>query len=498
MTINNHYATMQNMKLGTYQEAQEYLESFIRPSAFKKASVHEMTEDPLERMRLLLRMLSNPQEKFRSVVVSGTAGKGSTTYLISHVLTTAGYKTGLTVSPHLQKITERLQINGKEISEQAFVTLLNRIVLVIDEMRGLSVGEPTYFEILLAMAFVYFAQEKVDIAVVEVGIEGEYDGTNTLHPLVTVFTNFSLDHTEILGETVEEIATEAVRIIKAPLVNSRYAVVSGVKQNPIKRLVAKRVREKEASLSQSGEDYSYLRKSTDLSGSVFDFKNKDVTYEDIKLSLLGIYQVENASVAIEAVLQLRKFDYSVGEEHIRQSLQTAFFPGRFEIITKDTKIQRYKDIKRSKRSKESHNILISQYPNISIVLDGAHNPEKMKVFIRSVSSLFPKEQKKIFIIAFKKDKDITKMLQTILPLASQLIVTQFHTSTDMGKKVAMSTARIEHALQNYMPRKTIPYTMKNTVAEAINEAVAISQKTGALIIVTGSLYLVGEARDLLR
>lgn len=180
--------------------------------------------DPLERTRALLDLLGNPQNKFPSVLIGGTAGKGSTAYLISHILTTAGYKTGLTISPHLQKINERIQINNQQISDEKFVKLLNFVIPAIEDMKGISVGlanpdlapqgAPSYFEILIAMAFLYFAQNKVDIAVVEVGMGGEFDATNTLYPLVAVLTNVSLDHTNVLGGTVQKIARTKVGIIK--------------------------------------------------------------------------------------------------------------------------------------------------------------------------------------------------------------------------------------------------------------------------------------------
>src|SRR3989338_6269163 len=202
------------MKIRSYEEAIRYLEGFIGKVIFKVDKATLKHYDPLERMRTLLSLLDNPQNRFQSVLVGGTSGKGSTSYLISHILTTAGYKTGLTLSPHLQKVNERLQINGEQISDTKFTDLVNFITQIITQMKKMSVGAPSYFEILIAMAFKYFADQKVDIAVVEVGMGGEFDATNTLYPLIAVLTNVGLDHTNILGNTVEKIARTKAGIIK--------------------------------------------------------------------------------------------------------------------------------------------------------------------------------------------------------------------------------------------------------------------------------------------
>src|SRR3990167_1708971 len=202
------------MQIKSYEAAVKYLESFIGKVVFNIDPKSIKLHPPLDRMRVLLPLLGNPQNKFKSILVGGTSGKGSTAYLISHILTTAGYKTGLTISPHLQRVNERLQINGKKISDKKFVELLVSMIRIIELMKSMKVGEPSYFEILIAMAFLYFVQEKVDIAVVEVGMGGEFDATNTLYPLIAVLTNVSLDHTNVLGNTVEKIARTKVGIVK--------------------------------------------------------------------------------------------------------------------------------------------------------------------------------------------------------------------------------------------------------------------------------------------
>jgi len=255
-------------------------------------------------------------------------------------------------------------------------------------------------------------------------------------------------------------------------------------------------------LYRLGKDFDFKIKKESLEGAVFDLSiahGREWNLNDLKLSFLGKYQVENASLAIETVLQLRKFGLNVSEEHIREALKTAFFPGRFEIISlKDTKILRYKDIKNKKI--KTPNILISQYPNISIVLDGAHNPTKMKVFLTTLKKLYPK-QRKIFVVGFKFDKDIKKMLRQITKLADILIITQFHGKTDISANASTNTKTILEdikRLRYYDIKKVI---VENDSRKAFDKSlnILISQYPNipAIIVVTGSLYLVGEVRSYL-
>lgn len=490
------------MTITSYQQAVKYLESFIGKIIFKVDKEFVKKHDPLERMRILLSLLGNPQEKFKSVLVGGTSGKGSTSYLISHILTKAGYKTGLTLSPHLQKVNERLQINGKSISDQKFTDLLNSILSSIEGMKRMKVGAPSYFEILVAMSFLYFSKEKVDIAVVEVGMGGEFDATNTLNPLVAVLTNVGLDHTNILGKTVEKIAgTKAGVIKKLEMRNekleigrennshlssfiSHLVVVSGVKQASVIKIVKGKCKKVGAKLFRLGKDFDYKIKKVSHEGSVFDLtidNDRVLQLNDLNISLLGEYQVENASLAIEVVLNLKKFGLEVSENVIRKSLSTAFFPGRFEVFG-------------------------GPVATPLIVLDGAHNPTKMKAFIYSLKKLYPKERptspklrgaSKIFLVGFKFDKDIPKMLKEILRVADEIIVTEFKAKTDMSAYASADALDIKNQILK------IKNTIKVYVEKDSKKALKMGLKTiqqysnSAIIVVTGSLYLVGEIRDLI-
>ena len=496
------------MEIRTYQQAVNYLEGFIGKIIFST----QKSEDPLRRMRILLKLLGNPQNEFKSVLIGGTAGKGSTAYLLSHILITAGYKTGLTVSPHLQKINERLQINEQSISDKEFTKMVNSMIRIIEAMKKMEMGAPSYFEILITMAFKYFFEKKVDIAVVEVGMGGEFDGTNTLSPLIAVLTNVGLDHTNILGNTVEEIAKTKVGIIKrgpvagflpvsvhsknshvraAGIPSTRttptFSVISGVRQPSVIKIVEDRCKKVGARLSLLWRDFGYKIKKINHSGSVFDLtidSDRIRKLNGLHLSLLGQYQAENASIAVKTIFELRRFGFKISDEVIKKALKTSFFPGRFELIKRRTKQNSV--VPRNQRRIQRGS---------AIVLDGAHNPTKMKAFLATLKKLYPKG-KKIFVIAFKSDKAISEMLKQITEVADVIIATEFKAKTDMSLHASAQAIRIKDELLKLKYRGKI--AVEKNSEKALDKALAIQQPDSkTIIIITGSLYLVGEIRSML-
>lgn len=453
------------MQITTYHEARKYLESFITTSAAVGETAAKLPPT-LERIQLLLKLLGNPQEKFRSIQVSGTAGKGSTSYLIAQMVTNAGYKTGLTISPHLEKLNERIQINNSAIEDDKYIHLLNEIIPAVEHMKQTAVGVPTYLEILIAMAFTYFAQEKVDIAVVEVGLEGRFDGTNTLSPLIAVITNIHLDHTELLGDTVEKIAQEAVSIIKSP----NQVTIIGNTQPSVHAVIAEKVKETGGILQVMGKDFSTRVVSSDNAGTVFNFISGDQKISHLKLQLLGAYQVENAALAIETILQLNHRGFTISEAAIRRALTEAFFPGRFERIA---------------------------YQGREVILDGAHNPLKMHSFLTALDQYYP-ERKKTVIITFKKGKAITDMLREVVGKADTVILTEFHSTLDADKNASAAIAQLSGIWKDIASVKPIQLLTASSVAESLSLACKDTSRRENLIVVTGSLYLVGEMRGLLR
>jgi dihydrofolate synthase/folylpolyglutamate synthase len=323
--------------------------------------------------------------------VSGTSGKGSTSYLLSHILTTSGYSVGFTLSPHLQKINERIQIRNKPISDSEFIRAVNKVIPVIDQMAQEPIGKPSYFEIILATALQYFADKKIDILIAEVGLEGKYDGTNVLNPLLAVLTNISLDHTRILGDTVEKIAEEATSIIKG----EGISVITGVTQESVIEIVKKKAKMCSAQLILIDSNTLSNIECT-KSGSTFTLRNSKRKISKLFLRLVGSYQLLNCAIAVESILALEASHFNVSDNHIKQALRTAQFPGRFEIISP----------------------IKNKYPEI--ILDGAHNTAKMKAFLDDLAYLYPKVRKVFHLLQVISILIIDSLLSI---MQSYLIVT---------------------------------------------------------------------------
>jgi len=444
-------------------QAQDYLEEHIRQDVFTRFDADKHLTDPLARMRYLLHLLGNPHQKYPSIQVTGTSGKGSTAYLISHILTTAGYKAGFSLSPHLQRLHERLQVSDKQASDIELLETLNQIVPAIKRMTREPIGKPSYFEILMAMAFVYFANKQVDIAVVEVGLEGSYDATNALDPLGIVLTNISLDHTAILGDTLEKIATEAVFAIKVQTVAP--FVITGQLTESVKAIVQAKCSRVGAQRIAYHKDFYSQIEEKNLKRTMFRFRDSQQILSDMALSLRGDYQVDNASLAIATVLSLKTRGFLVSLPQIKKALATAFFPGRFEIVT---------------------------YLGKTIILDGAHNDAKMQAFLKALMEYYP-TKKKIFVVGFKKDKQIESMIKDIFTAADTLILTQFQKTTDQSKNYAKTPLEIK----SYLSRSESEHVqLESDSAKALQQAIG-QASTEDIIVITGSLYLVGEIRDLL-
>jgi dihydrofolate synthase/folylpolyglutamate synthase len=411
-----------------------------------------------------MNLLGDPQDRFPSVQISGTSGKGSTAYLLSHILATAGYKTGLSISPHLERLNERMQVNEQEIPDEKLISLVNRIVPIVAQMKAEPLGEPSYFELLLGIAFLYFAEEQVAIAIIEVGIEGKYDATNILKPLLTVLTNISLDHTHILGGTEEKIAREAVSIVREGTM-----LITGVTQPELLQIVRERCRAFHAPLKVLGEDFSFRITRETRDGLVLTYTDHEQQSLEVFVSLTGHFQGENTALALASVKHLRSSGYDLLVPQLKQALATASFPGRFELM---------------------------RTASGEIILDGAHNPAKLKAFIAALERLYPGE-KKVFLVAFKKHKEIADLVRIIRPAASRIIFTEFQQTTDLSMRAATPWKELMRQLKETNDvSETDQFIPSST--EALEVALGLAQREQWILVVTGSLYLVGEIRQTLK
>jgi dihydrofolate synthase / folylpolyglutamate synthase len=435
------------MPIKDFESARVYLESLIP----KEREDYERIG--LARMRSLLEAIGNPQDSYPTIHVGGTAGKGSTATMIASILQSAGYRTGLHVSPHLQDVRERMQVNGRFIGEKEFVGLVLKIKKGVEQAEKGGYGRPSYFEALLALSFECFRMEKVEIAVVEVGMGGRLDGTNVINPKVVVLTNIGLDHMEFLGDSIEKIALEKVGIFKEGI-----DVVTGVTQPSVLKIVDEAAAKLGCRVEHLGKEIKAARVRQSEGGFSFDLAIDGKKHEGIALSLMGLHQVGNAALAIGAALRMNQHGFSVDDSHVRRALEKIILPCRFEIVSR----------------------------NPTVILDGAHNPMKVKSLVDALASNY-KGRRISFVFAVKKDKNVKEMVDLLSPIASKFYFTGFLANTDVGRWMC------------YDPKELAKFTDTDSEVlpdshQAYRKAVKEAGKDG-IVCVTGSLYLAGELRS---
>lgn len=442
------------MAIETFDQALEFLDALV-PTGNKPYE-----KPSLARMERFLELLGNPHRAYPTIHTGGTAGKTSTSYFAAAILEKAGYKTGLHISPHLEDVRERAQINQHLMPEITLITLINHITPIMHQVEQEGQGKVSYFEALLAIAFLYFQQEKVDIAVIEVGLGGTFDGTNVITPEVAVLTNVGLDHTEILGDTIEKIAQD-----KAGIFKKGVPVITGVTQPSIIKIVEDKVKLLGSAVSRLHNEITYEIKEQTVEGTVFTLHLPNKSYLDLKLKALGKHQVQNASLAIAAVSCLDNKRFLISDNAICQALAETTIPGRFEQI--QLQATSYK---------------------LQVILDGAHNQVKIEVLVNLLKQLYPRKRFR-FIFAVKKDKDRTTMIETLSEIAEKFYFTQFNRVLDMGRSLSVDPGE----LADLTPQ---PSEIFETAQSALETALAESRNSD-MICVTGSLYLVGQVRTIL-
>lgn len=399
----------------------------------------------------LMEALGNPQKRFPSVHVAGTNGKGSTCAFLSSILSAAGYRVGLYTSPHLVSFTERIRINGSPIAESKVVELGRRVreaYRILASPSG-STLNPTFFEVTTAIAFSYFAEEAIDVAVVEVGMGGRLDATNVITPLVSVITNIDLEHMEFLGNTLELIAAEKAGIIKPGV-----PVVSGVRQPEVVHLIKTVSDAAGAPLSLLARDF---KPGNIRSGKIqnFDYQGRGASWAGLMIQLVGKYQVDNACLALAAVEWLQETGMPVNEAAVRRGLEEARWEGRLERVSK----------------------------NPDIYLDGAHNPASAKMLAAALKDLRLDYRQLVLIIGILGDKDVRGIISELLPLADRVIVTKPDYSRALDVALLAKEVRSLHSTVD----------SAQSLGQAIEKAKAAAGKDD-LIVITGSLYVVGDAR----
>ncbi len=422
----------------------------------------------LENPRRLLSILGNPERKFRSVHIAGTNGKGSTAVMLAGLLQAAGWKVGLFTSPHLIRFTERIRVNGEEIKEEEVTDLTSRIR---EQARREPDLRPTFFEFVTALAFSHFSDSSVDWAVVETGLGGRFDATNVINPDLTIITPVGMDHREFLGDTLEEIAFEKAGIIKesTPLVLSS--------QNPGARdVILQRAETLSSPVTEYGRDFTATLKGSPPGGMEFDFHtisggSVKASINGIEIPLLGRHQVENASVAIEAFLELLKEKESPASlsRMIRDALLRTSWPGRLEFRS---------------------------FLGMPLLLDGAHNGDAARSLAGFLKDLLKKGDFRGITLIFgaMKDKNIRDILAPLLPITERLIITAAGYERSETPSGIRNLVLSDPDLSASLPRTEL--LTAPGVEEALNVAHSLS-RDGELAVLTGSLYLVGDAMEVL-
>ncbi len=416
----------------TYAQALSYIHSVS--GVFCKPGLERITE--------LCSGLGNPQNRLKFIHIGGTNGKGSVSSMTASILHEAGYRVGLYTSPYVLKFNERIRVNGENIGDDTLAELTEAVKAVADKMTD----KPTEFEIITAIAFLHFVRESCDFVVLEVGLGGRFDATNIIEsPVLSVITGIALDHTAILGDTIEKIAFEKAGIIK----NGRPVLYGGNDESAAGVIKA---RADQCGSVMHRTDYSMLReKKSDLEGSIFGYR----TRKNVTVRMLGEYQMRNAAIALDAVEILRDEGIKISEDAIKAGLASAIWPARFEIIHRDP----------------------------LVIFDGAHNPQGIKAAVGSIKKYF--NDKVVVFTGVLADKDCRYIAESISEIAHRAV-----TITPSNPR-ALTAEDYADLLGKFGVDAT---PCKNT-EEAIMLGASLARTEGCALCCLGSLYTYQSVMD---
>ena len=422
----------------TYQETIEKIHSLL----------HLGARPGLDRMLKLLDKIGNPQNKCKFVHIAGTNGKGSVSQMISSVLTEAKFRTGLFISPYITDFRERIQINGEMIPKESLIDAVEYIYPFVEEMdrQGDVITE---FEFVNAVAFYYYAKEKCDIVVLETGMGGLLDCTNTIpSPLCSVITPIALDHTAILGDTIEEITNQKCGIIK----EKSFTVIGKQTHRAIERQIVKYCVEHH-NIYHFAEDCKFKVISSTLDGTTVKYKGRK-----LNLHLAGLHQIENLRTALKTIeVLIDEYFYPITKEDIEYGIAKAKNPARFELLSK----------------------------NPRVILDGAHNPNGMESFSKSVEEYT--SGKRVLIMGMLKDKDISHSIDFIKGKFQTVI------TLTVDNPRSMTGEELAEICRDKFPNVITADSPKN----AVDIALDLAKKEDCTVMICGSLYLAGEIRPII-
>ena len=449
----------------TYASVVSFLES--QTNYERTRPVQAMQQVRLERMQWLCEQVGNPHRQFRSILVAGTNGKGSICAMIYEILRAAGLRVGLYTSPHLEDVRERIRVNadgqGRRdwIAQEELAAIVARLRPILEDARRARADDPpTYFEVLTAAAFMHFAHRHVDVAVLEVGLGGRWDATNIVQQTVSVLGPIGLDHTEILGKDLGTIAREKLAILKPLPRTGRHAassvLISATQEPDVAALMREAAAERGCRVLEYGRQLATEILAHQPKGMRLVIDGSRGRYEDVTLALLGRHQAQNAALAVAAVEALT--ESGVPHSAIRSGLARVQWPARLEMVRAEP----------------------------LVLLDGAHNPAAAHALAAALTDLWP-DRRKHLVIGASSDKSIRGMGQALTPLMSSVTCTQSrHPRASAAMRVA-EQLHLDSVEPTIIPDATDAYTyVLNTVDPR------------DLVVVTGSLFLVGEIRKVIR
>ncbi|KON86865.1 folylpolyglutamate synthase [Sporosarcina globispora] len=426
----------------TYEEALEWIHSRLRLGM----------KPGLQRMEWMMEKLGHPERRIKSVHIGGTNGKGSTVTFLRSILQEAGYSAGTFTSPYFEKFNERISLNGNPINDEDLVRLTNDIYPLALELEQTELGGPTEFEIITAMAFQYFGHvQPVDIVLFEVGLGGRYDSTNIIYPILSIITSIGLDHTAILGDTYEQIAFEKAGIIKPGI-----SVITGVKQKGALEVIQDKAFSLKAPVYHFGKEFTISDHKPLAQGESFSLETVFQNFPGLETGMSGKHQAENASLAVMAAELLNKFySFLIEENHIRTGLKTAFWPGRFEILSE----------------------------NPLVVIDGAHNEEGVAALTAEVEKRFADKRKHI-VFAALADKKLDEMISKLDSAADRITFTEFEfpRAASAEELYEISTNSRRHLYKDW---------------KGLIETEVLESGKDSVLIITGSLYFLSEVKPFL-
>ncbi|OLS41518.1 folylpolyglutamate synthase/dihydrofolate synthase family protein [Bacillus sp. MRMR6] len=423
----------------TYNEALEWIHGRLRLGI----------KPGLKRMEWMMEKLGHPETKVPTVHIGGTNGKGSTVTFLRSILQAEGYRVGTFTSPYIEHFNERISINGVPIRDEEILALTNVIRPLADELELTELGGPTEFEVITAMSFYYFAHcSDVDVVLYEVGLGGRFDSTNIIQPLASIITNIGLDHTNILGNSYEEIAFE-----KAGIIKPSTPIFTAVKHPGALNVIEAQASDKNATIFRMNHEFFISGHQSLMNGELFSLSYGNQPMKGLEVGMIGEHQTENASLAVMAAQYLNQATaFKISDNAIRKGLKNAYWPARFEVLSE----------------------------NPTVIIDGAHNDEGITALVKEVSSRFTNKPIHI-VFAALKDKKLDGMISQLDLIADKIsfVSFDFPRASAAEDLLKISSSQNKLAVDDWK--------------SYLQEEIALLEPNDVLIV-TGSLYFISEVK----